>query len=448
MNFIPAQIIKKKRDGIALTAQEIQFFISEYHTGSLPDYQMAAWLMAVVIKGMNKQEAANLTLSMLHSGDQLTFPKLQYLPVDKHSTGGIGDKTSLLIAPLVAACGVPVPMIAGRGLGHTGGTLDKLESIPGMSVQLDLQKFKQQVEHLGCSIIGQTAEICPADKKMYALRDVTGTVESIPLICASILSKKIAEGIKGLVMDVKWGSGAFMKSQQDAVELATWIVETAAQSGLPTTAFITDMNQPLGRCIGNTIEVLECLSLLKKENFGEYSAKDFSDTLDLSLSLSAEMLVLAGHSQTFEQGLASVQRALDSGHAYSLFEKMVIAQGGTLQNFALPSTLRWETIPAEESGFVHSIDGEALGYAAISLGAGRRLTTDRIDHSASVIIHKKKGERVQSGDRLFSYASSKESGYGYADARARLKTCLQISEQAPAENALIAQRISAVATAP
>ncbi|MCC6138405.1 MAG: thymidine phosphorylase, partial [Bdellovibrionaceae bacterium] len=237
MNFIPAQIIKRKRDGLALTSVEIHFMVSEFYQNRLPDYQMSALLMAIVLKGMTKQEAAELTLAMLHSGEQLTFENTKFLPVDKHSTGGIGDKTSLLIAPIVAACGVPVPMIAGRGLGHTGGTLDKLESIPGFSVQLDLKKFKEQVLTLGFAIIGQTAEICPADKKMYALRDVTGTVESIPLICGSILSKKIAEGIKGLVMDVKCGSGAFMKTEKDAEELAIWLAETAAKSGLRTTAF-------------------------------------------------------------------------------------------------------------------------------------------------------------------------------------------------------------------
>lgn len=446
MNFIPAQIIKKKRDGHELSAEEIQFIVSNYHKGLLPDYQMSAWLMAVVLKGMTKKEAADLTLSMLHSGEQITFPKLKHLPVDKHSTGGIGDKTSLLIAPIVAACGVPVPMIAGRGLGHTGGTLDKLESIPGFSVQLTLQKFREQVERLGCSIIGQTAEICPADKKMYALRDVTGTVESIPLICGSILSKKIAEGIKGLVMDVKWGSGAFMKTQADAEELATWLVETAAKSGLPTTALITDMNQPLGRFIGNTIEVLECLSLLKNEPCLEHSPQDFSDTLELSLALSAEMLVLAGHSQTFDDGLRAAQTAINSGEAFSIFEKMVIAQGGSLKNYSLPSSLKWKTVLAPSAGYVSAINGETIGYAAITLGAGRLSTTDAIEHAASIILHKKSGDAVKVGDVLFSYASPKENSYEHA--KSLLETSLHISTTAPQQSALIAKRVSSVATAP
>lgn len=446
MSFIPAQIIKKKRDGHSLSPEEIQFMVSEYYKNTLPDYQMSALLMAIVLKGMSKQEAADLTLTMLNSGEKVSFPPLPYLPVDKHSTGGIGDKTSLLIAPIVAACGVPVPMIAGRGLGHTGGTLDKLESIPGFNVQLTLEKFQKQVEQLGCSIIGQTAEICPADKKMYALRDVTGTVESIPLICGSILSKKIAEGIKGLVMDVKWGTGAFMKTQADAKELATWLVETAAKSGLPTTAFITDMNQPLGRFIGNTIEVLECLSLFKNESYLEHSPQMFSDTLELSLILSAEMLVLAGHSANAEEGLASARAVLANGKAYEMFEKMVATQGGQLDKLSLPQNLSWQKITAPADGFIQSIDGERIGYAAIALGAGRLSTADQIDHSASVIIHKKNGERVEKGEVLLSYASRKQNNY--SQAHELLSSSMQIStEKLSTQNLLILDKVTAVATA-
>ncbi len=445
MNFIPAQIIKKKRDGSPLTSDEIRFMVSGYHQSQLPDYQMAALLMAIVLKGMTKQEAADLTLAMLHSGQQLEFAKSNFLPVDKHSTGGIGDKTSMLIAPIVAACGVPVPMIAGRGLGHTGGTLDKLESIPGFSVSLTLEQFQKQVLTLGCSIIGQTAEICPADKKMYALRDVTGTVESIPLICGSILSKKIAEGIKGLVMDVKWGTGAFMKTARDAEELALWLAETAAKSGLRTTAYITDMNQPLGRFIGNAIEIVECLSLLKNEPVTieqrSYAPADFSDTLELSLELSAEMLVLSGHSTSFDDALSAVKQAHSSGAAFKKFEEMVIAQGGNLKQFLLPTDLRWKTVSALQAGFINSINGESVGYAAITLGAGRKAAHDVIDPAASIVIHKKWGEMVQTGDPLYSYACKNLNVYD--EAASILAESVVISSEKPRVSPLIFKKISA-----
>lgn len=441
MSFIPAQVIKKKRDGHALSGDEILFMVSEYYQNRLPDYQMSALLMAIVLKGMTKQEAADLTLAMLHSGKTLSFSNTEFAPVDKHSTGGIGDKTSLLIAPIVAACGVPVPMIAGRGLGHTGGTLDKLESIPGMSVQLSLEQFQAQIKKIGTSIIGQTVEICPADKKMYALRDVTGTVESIPLICGSILSKKIAEGIKGLVMDVKWGSGAFMKTQKDAEELATWLAETAAKSGLRTTAYITDMNQPLGRFIGNTIEVLECIALLKNESILQHKPEDFFDTLDLSLQLSAEMLVLAGHSKTHESALTAVKKVVADGSAFKKFKEIVAAQGGSLDNYSLPKDLKWHTVAATKDGYVSAIDGEAVGYAAIVLGAGRKSAQDTIDHSASIIIHKKVGALVRAGEIIYSFGCKNLNSYG--DAEKMLKTSFQIDSDKPQLRPLIWKKISA-----
>jgi pyrimidine-nucleoside phosphorylase len=440
MMFIPAQIIKKKRDGLALSKDEIDFMVSRYYKEDLPDYQMAALLMAIVLKGMTKQEAADLTLSMLHSGEALAFKDTKFLPVDKHSTGGIGDKTSLLIAPIVAACGVPVPMIAGRGLGHTGGTLDKLESIPGFNVFLSLKKFQEQVLNIGCAIIGQTAEICPADKKMYALRDVTGTVESVPLICGSILSKKIAEGIRGLVMDVKWGTGAFMKTPEQAEELALWLAETAEKSGLKTTAFITDMNQPLGRFVGNAIEVLECIALFKNEPVLGFSPSDFQDTLDLSLHLSAEMLVLSGHSPTFDAALKVCQTTISNGSAYKKFQEMCAAQGGALDSFQFPNNLAWTDVVATRDGFVESFDGEALGYGAIALGAGRKQTADPIDHFASIIVRKKSGAAVKKGDAVLSFtckdASRRES------AEAILKTAYKVADQEPRRFDLIFKRIS------
>lgn len=404
MSLIPAVLIRKKRDGLELSREELSFMVNGYFRGEIPDYQMAALLMAITLRGLQKKEAAYLTETMLKSGQQITFSNTKYSAVDKHSTGGIGDKTSLLIAPIVAACGVPVPMIAGRGLGHTGGTLDKMEAIPGFNIQLSLQSFQQQVSTLGCALIGQTAEICPADKKMYALRDVTGTVESIGLICASILSKKIAEGIRGLVMDVKTGSGAFMKTQEDAQELAHWLVETAALNNVKTVAYVTQMNQPLGRFVGNAIEVLECLSLFEQRPVLQFSPQDFSDTRELSLVLSAEMLVLAQRCSSFDEGYKLADKTLSSGQAYDMFCKMVAAQGGRLSEFQMQSAT-WEVVAAAQDGFVESFNAEDIGYATICLGAGRLKTTDTIDHQASLILHKKIGDTVKKGDPLFSFTA-------------------------------------------
>ncbi len=404
MNLIPAVLIRKKRDGLELSREELFFMVNGCFRGEIPDYQMAALLMAITLRGLQKKEAGHLTDAMLKSGQQVSFTHTKYPAVDKHSTGGIGDKTSLLIAPIVAACGVPVPMIAGRGLGHTGGTLDKMEAIPGFNIQLSLQSFQQQVSTLGCALIGQTAEICPADKKMYALRDVTGTVESIGLICASILSKKIAEGICGLVMDVKTGSGAFMKTLEDAQELARWLVETAALNHVQTVAYVTQMNQPLGRFVGNAIEVLECLSLFENKSVMQFSPQDFSDTRELSLVLSAEMLVLAQRCSTYDEAHALAEKTLTSGQAYEMFCKMVTAQGGRLSEFQMQPA-SWETVAATQDGFVETFNAEDIGYATISLGAGRLKTSDAIDHQASLIVHKKIGDAVKKGETLFSFTS-------------------------------------------
>ncbi len=403
MSFIPAVLIRKKRDGGSLTKEEIHFFINGYHTGEIPDYQMSALLMAITLRGLEKKEAAFLTESMLKSGKQLSFANTKYAAVDKHSTGGIGDKTSLLIAPIVAACGVPVPMIAGRGLGHTGGTIDKMESIPGFNVQISLRQFEEQVRTLGCALIGQTSEICPADKKIYALRDVTGTVESIGLICGSILSKKIAEGIHGLVMDVKCGSGAFMKTPEQALELATWLAETAALNNVKTSCFITQMNQPLGAFIGNAIEVLECLALFKNSTELGFAPSQFADTRELSLILSAEMLRLSGRVKDAEDGMRLAEEALTSGRAFEVFEKMVTTQGGNLNQFKFLPPAKWSEVVATDSGFIEHFDAEAIGYAAIILGAGRQKTLDPIDLQASIRCHKKMGDAVQKGDVIFSY---------------------------------------------
>lgn len=440
MNFIPAALIRKKRDGGSLTKEEIHFFVSGYYTDEIPDYQMSALLMAMTLRGLEKKEAAFLTDSMLKSGQQIQFPSTQYLPVDKHSTGGIGDKTSLLIAPIVAACGVPVPMIAGRGLGHTGGTLDKMEAIPGFNIQLSLEQFKRQVLTVGCALIGQTAEICPADKKMYALRDVTGTVESIGLICGSILSKKIAEGIRGLVMDVKCGSGAFMKTPEQARELALWLAETAALNNVATTCYITQMNQPLGHFIGNAVEVLEILCLFKKESALGFDSAQFEDTRELSLILSAEMLVLAGRCEHFDVAYRLAEEALNNGDAFLMFEKMVTAQGGRLNDFKFDAPSAWIEIKAQQSGFVETFNAEAVGYAAIALGAGRKKTNDTIDLQSAIICHKKIGDEVKTGDVLFSYTSRTEEQN--RNANQFLTDSTKISLQKGARASLILDRVT------
>lgn len=437
MDFLPALLIKKKRDGAALEAEEISFFIDGFHRGTIPDYQMSAMLMAMVLKGLGKQEAAHLTQAMLNSGERVTFSGTKHAPVDKHSTGGVGDKTSLLIAPIVAACGVPVPMISGRGLGHTGGTLDKLESIPGFDVNLSLSKFKQQVESLGLAMIGQTEEICPADKKMYALRDVTATVESIGLICGSILSKKIAEGIKGLVMDVKYGSGAFMKTSEHAEELARWLTETAHHNGLNTTAYITSMEEPLGRCVGNAVEIGECLSILGNTPFLSFKPQDFSDTRELALVLSAEMLCLSGRCRNLSEAKTLASQKLDDGSALDIFKKMVTAQGGRLDQFHFPE-MNWQILSAEQDGFLSSYDTEAIGFAAIALGAGRKTANDKIDMNASILVHKKVGDPVKKGEILLSYAAKVASDAAVAGF---LKKSFKISLQKPTPPSLILKRI-------
>ncbi len=439
MSFIPAVLIRKKRDGGSLTKEEIHFFISGYHHGEIPDYQMSALLMAITLRGLEKREAAFLTESMLKSGKQLVFNDTEYAPVDKHSTGGIGDKTSMLIAPIVAACGVPVPMIAGRGLGHTGGTIDKMESIPGFNVQIPLKQFEDQVRTLGCALIGQTSEICPADKKIYSLRDVTGTVESIGLICGSILSKKIAEGIRGLVMDVKCGSGAFMKTPEQARELAQWLAETASFNNVKTTCYITQMNQPLGAFIGNAIEVLECLAIFKNSTEMGFSPSQFADTRELSLLLAAEMLRLSGRVDAEEEGFLLAEEALTSGRAYELFNKMVAAQGGDLEQFKFVQPSRWFDVVATERGFIEHFDAEAIGYAAIILGAGRQKTSDLIDHQASIRCHKKIGDAVQKGDVIFSFTS--RSDEQNQRSQTTLANSIKISLQKVAKPSLILGRV-------
>lgn len=439
MKFVPAELIKKKRNGHQHTPEEIRFLIESYIAGDIPDYQISAWLMAVFFKGMAAQETATLTEIMLHSGRVLDFSDLGSAPVDKHSTGGVGDKTSMILAPLVAATGVKVPMIAGRGLGHTGGTLDKLEAIPGFRIGLSLEEFKSQVASLGVAIIGQTEEICPADKRIYALRDVTGTVESLPLICASIMSKKLAEGIDALVLDVKYGSGAFMKTLENAEELADKLMEIGAAHGKRVATLLTNMEQPLGCFIGNALEMGECIAILKNEDFLSRSPDDFSDTRDLTLELAAQMIWLGGRAQSAEEGLQVAKEALTSGAAWKKFEELCKAQGGNLSK--LPSAREQFDVVSDRDGFVSALDTEKIGLAALSLGAGRLKTSDQIDPTAGIEIHRKIGDEVQKGERLYTlYSSSQKSDSLFAEASGQLKHATTISLQKPHVPALIAKR--------
>lgn len=401
MAFLPAEIIKAKRNGGALSYDEINEFILGYARGQIPDYQMSALLMAIFFRGMTTEETLSLTKAMLHSGEVVDFSSVSGFKVDKHSTGGVGDKTSLILGPIVAAAGVPVPMISGRGLGHTGGTLDKLESIPGFNTQKSLTEFVDLVrKHLIC-FIGQTKEICPADKKIYALRDVTATVESLPLICASIMSKKLAEGVDGLVLDVKYGSGAFMKTPAMAEELALNLMAIARGYGKKVTSLLTNMDQPLGRFAGNSLEVEECVAIMKNEKFMGPGGYDlYEDTRELSLRLSAHMLLLAGVGKNAEDSYKIASDMLTSGKAMAKFEELCSIHGGNLK--ALPQPKFNVTITTDKPGFVHGFHTESIGVAGIIIKAGRAQTTDIIAPTAGIEFHVKVGDEVKAGDTVFT----------------------------------------------
>jgi pyrimidine-nucleoside phosphorylase len=389
-------IIRKKRDGHSLAADEIEAFVQAATHGHWPDYQLAALLMAIVWRGMSAEETAQLTRCMVASGERLDWADLPGPTADKHSTGGVGDKTSLLIAPLAAACGVYVPMMSGRGLGHTGGTLDKLESIPGLRVGLSLTEFRAIVERVGCAMISQTQQIAPADRVLYALRDVTATVESIPLITASILSKKIAEGIAALVLDVKVGRGAFMKTLADARQLAQSIVQNGQANGVRTEAVLTDMDVPLGLAVGNALEVSECIAALRGHGP--------PDLVELSLELTARMLVLAGEASDRATARAKAERALASGQALEKFGQLIEAQGGDRRVVddpaRLPQAKYTQTLHAEQAGLVGQMDAEQIGRAAMLLGAGRDRVDDAVDPAVGIVLGVKPGATVGVGDAL------------------------------------------------
>ena len=398
--------IRAKRDGRHLNDAQWHDLIDRYTRGDIPDYQMAAFLMAAFLNDMSDAEMVALTHAMLHSGLVLDLSDLPGRKVDKHSTGGVGDKVSIPLAPIVAACGVPVPMISGRGLGHTGGTLDKLESIPGFSTSLSIAEYRKQLAEIGLVMIGQTDDIAPADRKLYALRDVTSTVEFVPFIAASILSKKLAEGIDALVLDVKFGSGAFMQAEKDARFLAQTLVGVSERFGKPAVALLTDMDQPLGRAVGNWPEVAESIALLRGE------APE--DLMEVTMALAAEMIVAGGKAASLLEGTAKAQEAIHSGAAWERFRAMVRAQGGDVAVVDDPNGRTSEAItadvhaPADATGYVSRIDALGVGRAMISLGAGRRTKEDAVDPLAGCLLIKRQGDVVAPGDVLARVAASTE----------------------------------------
>jgi pyrimidine-nucleoside phosphorylase len=428
-------LIRKKRDSGEHSREEIDFLISGYTHGEIPDYQMAAWLMAVWIRGINRSELASLTEAMLCSGQVLNLARIPGRKVDKHSTGGVGDKTSLILAPIVAAGGLTVPMISGRGLGHTGGTLDKLESIPGFNVNLSLEEFFTVLRECGMGLIGQTAEIAPADKKIYALRDATSTVENIGLICASIMSKKLAEGIDALVLDVKTGSGAFMKREEDSVLLAELMVETGVRMGKKVVALITDMNQPLGRMAGHANEIAECIDVL--------GGGGPADLVELSLELSAWMFFLGDRTKSLDDGRLLAEAMISTGQAKEKFKQAISLQGGNERivddPHLLPEARSHVDVPSPSAGFITRTNCEQLGTALATLGGGREKKEDSIDHAVGLEFHKRIGDRLEKGEPLATIHYN--SGAKLAEAQSLIAASYETGEVAPSESLPLIRRI-------
>ncbi len=430
-------ILRKKRDAVELSREEIEFLVQGAARGTIPDYQLSAWLMAVVLRGMTSSELAALTEAMLHSGEVIDFSAMAGAKVDKHSTGGVGDKTSLVIAPVVAAGGLRVPMISGRGLGHTGGTLDKLEAIPGFNVNLSLREFRGVLEACGCALIGQTPEIAPADKKLYALRDVTATVESPFLICASIMSKKMAEGIDALVLDVKVGDGAFMKSERDAEYLAQLMVETGTRMGKKVVALITGMDEPLGRKVGNALEVEECIEIL--------NGAGPADLRELCVELSAWMFALGARTKTVEAGRDLAREMIATGRARDTFREVIRMQGGDAKIVddpeLLPQAGHTTGVIAAQAGYVTAIRCEQVGVASMMLGGGREKKEDSVDPAVGLIVEKKIGDAVKVGETLVTVRYNLDTRV--ADAVALLEKSFEIGESAPAALPLVRKIIGA-----
>jgi len=428
-------IIRKKRDAERLTREEIGQVVAGAVDGSIADYQLSALLMAIVLRGMDEQETAWLTDAMARSGSRLDLSSVPGPKVDKHSTGGVGDKASLVLAPLAAACGLVVPMMSGRGLGHTGGTLDKLESIPGFSVHLDEAKLLLGLRQVGCVVMGQTDALAPADRKLYALRDVTATVESIPLITASIMSKKIAEGIEGLVLDVKVGRGAFMKTIDSARDLARMMVAAGNQSGVRTEALLTSMDAPLGCAVGNALEVVECVETLE--------GRGPRDLEDLSVLLAAHMLVVGGVATDVPAAVRRVRHALSSGAGLEKLREMVAFQGGDVGAIDDPARLpvgpRYEPVAATRSGFVRAVDAESIGRATMLLGAGRDTAGAPIDHAVGAVVLRKPGDRVAAGDELARIYYRSEGRL--SPARRLVAEAFVVGDDAPAAEPLVLEVI-------
>lgn len=391
-------IIARKRDGLALSAEEIDFFIQGYNKGAIPDYQVAAWLMAIVLRGMERQETVDLTMAIVRSGEQLDWGEIIPFVADKHSTGGVGDKTTLVVAPLVAAAGVPVGKMSGRGLGFTGGTLDKLESIPGFRSDLSREEFIAQLQAVGVVVSGQSADLAPADGKLYALRDVTATVDALPLIASSIMSKKIASGANGIVLDVKVGNGAFIKTEEAALQLATLMVDIGADMGRKVRAVISDMSQPLGCAVGNALELLEAIDTLHGRG-----PEDFHRHC---LTIAGQMLLLAGRADDKDQATEILQETIDSGKALAKFREWIAAQGGDLACVddpeQLPKARFVEEIAAPQSGYLAEIDAQEIGLTSMLLGGGRAKKGDHIDHAVGVVLHAKVGDRMEQGQPLLT----------------------------------------------
>ena len=395
-------VIDHKRNGSALTKEEISAFVEGYTNGEIPDYQASALLMAIYFNGMTDEEQANLTMQMLNSGDRLDLSDIPGIKVDKHSTGGVGDKTSIPLAPMVAALGIPVPMISGRGLGHTGGTLDKLEAIPGFEVERSEAEFKKQVRDIKVAIVGATGNVAPADKKIYALRDVTDTVDSIPLIAGSIMSKKIASGTDALVLDVKTGTGAFMKEEADAVKLANALVKIGRSVGMNCMALISDMNQPLGNMVGNALEIQESIAILKGEGP--------EDITELVMTLGSQMVVLAKKAATLAEARAKLEEVVANGSALEVFRQMIVAQGGDPRVIEDPTLMPQAKyhfeLPAPQAGYVTKMTADEIGIAAMLLGGGRQAKTDVIDYAVGIELHKKVGDAVAEGESLLTIHSN------------------------------------------
>src|SRR6056297_26047 len=428
-------LIRKKRDVKAQTEDEITYLISAYTDDEVPDYQMSSFLMASFLNGLNTEEAAYLTRSMLHSGIVVDLSETPGLKVDKHSTGGVGDKLSLILAPIVASCGVPVPMISGRGLGHTGGTLDKLESIPGFTVDVDLERYKEILKKQNIVLVGQTEEIAPADKRLYALRDVTATVESIPLIAGSIMSKKLAEGIDALVLDVKFGSGAFMKKQEDALRLAETLVGIGEQFGKETIAYLTNMEQPLGNAVGNWLEVKESIDGLKGDGP--------DDVMEITHLLAGTMIYLGKKASTIDEGIEKRKASVDDGSAFAKWMDIVKAHGGDTSVIEDPSTYPSAkiitSVKAKKSGYITEMDAFAMGMVSLELGAGRRRKEDDIDPAAGFVLHKKVGDSVEENETLATLHTNNDAVI--SDCKDGMLKAITLSENKPGKQKQITHRI-------